>query len=1331
MKKIHFLLGVLLLSGYTYYANAQVSNDNEDEVYKIDTRTGQQDFVPGQVLVKFKDESPVNVSRVRGMFRSASISAVDAVLKEFDVKTMDKLLPNEKPKPVSSRRRAKAFNGQDVVENDLSQLYIVKMNSFRQDSTLQLVEKLQELDVVEFAEPNYKVYMLGQVPNPSMSAAPTQQVAPRRAYSTEAMGDVICAEPSKNPLYTQQWGITKLKVNELWNKTIINRKRPVIAILDTGVDITHPDLVDNIWTNQAEAEGEANYDNDGNGFKSDIHGWDFINNSSNIRDYNSHGTHVAGIAAAADNGIGIVGANPQALIMPITVMQSDGSGDVATVAKGVDYAVANGATIINMSLGTYANSIVLRIALAKAYQSAVLVASAGNDGIGIYPECGHETFRPMFPAAYSFVLGVQATTQSGNLASFSNFDCDGPTFSETGKDVWNTDDGGVNYEYAAPGFNVISSTPKGGYKNFSGTSMSAPLVSGAISSLKMIKSYDNQEILWGDLIYSTDFASAFNVSERPAMLDLVSISLDDTTEGGNGDGMPDAGETILLYPKIKTTWGYAKNIKMNISVGEYDDESLINILTNNVDFGLNLSSYAKATSKNPIKIKIADDVANSRHIRLLLTVTCDDSQKDISYEFPIVVNNIIKIGGVVSSDLVLTAEKEYLVSSNLAVAEGATLTIEPGTTLRFSPGKGIASSGNLIIKGTPEKTITMICQEGNWEFIKGKDSPKDTIEYCRLVNASPNGGGTYNGYPAFRNCIFENCRMEYAIMGYNTYYEKCNFIYNDFSQGFHWVYGIDENKYHLNKCNIINNPLSQDFLPNYYDIRNCNYFNNVCKSGFVLDANGGPGIIINPSPSYLGTSREDIANTFIWDIDYNRGYAQVDLSNILKVPVNDAHGVVWKVLVDGTDPQDEYEMMPSLGVGRHRFDVYFNRPMNKSKVPQISFGVREPFTQHVVSENGLWNSDGTVYTAFVTITGKTQSDGINRIHIYGAEDNEFFEVPYEKTRFNINIQSAGSMATGFAAEAKMGRVDLTWNNEENDFEDAMGFNIYRYQLDNDGNEVNQVRLNQEIVDIETAEYTDYDVTPGDTYYYMYKVLSTDLQEFDASNVVAATPLTSELGDANGSGEVDVNDVVTTVNYVVGEQPKPFIFEAADMNKDLSIDVLDVIGIVQKVLNPAAARAMAVAEETAVYTVEDGVLYIETPVTLGGLQIQASLMNNERMNSEQFAAAADMKGFEIASGWLTESDYRMLAYSFGSKVLEPGKHAILTIGDANLTSLRLSDPLGNRVNVVAGEATAVKDAMGSKVMNTKGVWNLNGQKVSGNDTNLRKGVYIINGEKVIK
>ena len=321
------------------------------------------------------------------------------------------------------------------------------------------------------------------------------------------------------------------------------------------------------------------------------------------------------------------------------------------------------------------------------------------------------------------------------------------------------------------------------------------------------------------------------------------------------------------------------------------------------------------------------------------------------------------------------------------------------------------------------------------------------------------------------------------------------------------------------------------------------------------------------------------------------------------------------------------------------------------------------------------------------------------------------------------------MATGFAAEAGMGRVNLTWDNSHNDFDDAMGFNIYRYVID-DAGKADTVCINKEIVDIETTEYTDYDVTPGETYYYMYKVLSTDLQEYDVSNVVAVTPLTSEMGDANGSGDVDVADVITTVNYAAGMKPKPFIFEAADMNTDLQIDILDVIGIIQKILNPETQSLSLMSEAIATYTVEDGILYVESPVALGGVQVQLNMLEKKDIN-----VTNDLDGFEHTSAWLTDNDYLFLAYNMNGKTLSAGKHALLTIGNADISDIRLSNTLGHNVNLEKGgsELTGVQ-AIGAKVFLQGGVFNMNGQKVTGKEADLKKlpnGVYIINGKKVVK
>lgn len=326
-------MGALLFA--TIPASAQVSNDNEDGVYKVNQQQSRYNqFVPGQVIVKFKDEKPLKVNCVKGRFVSSSSSSFDGVLKQFGVKSMDKLYPKAVHKASSLLRHAKAPDGSIISETNQDQVFQIKIASQRPDSTTMLVEALKKLDMVDYAEPNYIAYITSDKED-----ATNVEIAKTEDAKAPSASEVICPDPGSNPLYDLQYGLTYEGLPTLWTKPIINNKRPVIAIIDTGVDIDHPDLKDNIWTNQIEAEGEEGYDNDNNGYASDVHGWDFINNSPNIRDYNSHGTHCAGIAAACDNGKGVVGANPKALIMPVTVMQSDGTGDYATIARGIQYAV--------------------------------------------------------------------------------------------------------------------------------------------------------------------------------------------------------------------------------------------------------------------------------------------------------------------------------------------------------------------------------------------------------------------------------------------------------------------------------------------------------------------------------------------------------------------------------------------------------------------------------------------------------------------------------------------------------------------------------------------------------------------------------------------------------------------------------------------------------------------------------------------------------------------------------------------------------------------------------------------------------------------------------
>ena len=438
--------------------------NNEDEVVKIDFMN-RYNAVEGEVIVKFADNSSFRLDYDRNdNLRTTGMSSVDKAFEKFNVTSIKQLCPSDEKK--RTFRTSKSYNGADVVERDLSRLCLVKIEpdaSRAQDAdyniqalTQELIDTFNAMEDVEFAEPNFIMYALGvettdngRHTTPSTSSGTivsvTEPVEVTIPDETRDPGYEYFAYKTyrKEPYFSKQWGITATKINELWQAyeddydEKPNTDRPVIAILDTGVDIEHPDLKANIWTNPNEIGN--NYDDDKNGFKDDIHGWDFVNKTGDVRDYNSHGTHCAGIAAAVGtNGKGIVGANPNAYIMPVTVMQSNGTGSISTLVEGINYAKNNGADIISMSIGTYAYSIALEQALAQAYQSSVLVAAAGNDELNIDETalCANPYIvdMPCYPAAFTFVLGVQATNSGGTLAKFSNYDCDGPSYSGYGEE---------------------------------------------------------------------------------------------------------------------------------------------------------------------------------------------------------------------------------------------------------------------------------------------------------------------------------------------------------------------------------------------------------------------------------------------------------------------------------------------------------------------------------------------------------------------------------------------------------------------------------------------------------------------------------------------------------------------------------------------------------------------------------------------------------------------------------------------------------------------------------------------------------------------------------
>lgn len=261
-----------------------------------------------------------------------------------------------------------------------------------------------------------------------------------------------------DPRAAEQWpldGDTPMGLASAWRQT--TGSDLTVAIVDSGIDLGHPDLAPNLWTNPGEVPGNG-VDDDGNGYVDDVHGFDFVEHDGTPQDGNGHGTHVSGIVGArGGNGIGVAGVSWRVKLMAVRVLDGAARGTTTDVALGIRYAVDNGARIVNLSLAGPSSTPDLEDAVRYAQARGVLiVVAAGNEGADL-------AAAPTYPAAYGEdnVLGVAATRRDGALSSVSDY--------------------GPGADLAAPGEEILSTALGGGYEWRTGTSMAAPEVTGALA----------------------------------------------------------------------------------------------------------------------------------------------------------------------------------------------------------------------------------------------------------------------------------------------------------------------------------------------------------------------------------------------------------------------------------------------------------------------------------------------------------------------------------------------------------------------------------------------------------------------------------------------------------------------------------------------------------------------------------------------------------------------------------------------------------------------------------------------------------------------------------
>ncbi|MCX6853901.1 MAG: S8 family serine peptidase, partial [Verrucomicrobia bacterium] len=322
----------------------------------------------------------------------------------------------------------------------------------------------------------------------------------------------------------------------------------IVAVLDSGIDLTHSDLKDNLWVNLGETPSNG-IDDDRNGYIDDVNGWNFYSRSKSVNDSNGHGTHCAGIiGAAGNNALGVSGISPLVRIMPLVVMDSSGFIATSDEIAALNYAVANHVLVTSNSYGGSLYSAMEKSAIDAAQAAGVLfVCAAGNS----YPGVNIDK-TTTYPASYpnSNIISVAASTSSDGRPASSNY-------------------GLVNVDLAAPGIGILSTLPGSQYGYDSGTSMACPLVAGACVLVKAA----HPELGWLDiknaLLGSVDPVPAFkglvktggrlNVARavRIGALPSIEVTSSQIKEGkllgakGNGDGVVNAGEDATVAVTIR------------------------------------------------------------------------------------------------------------------------------------------------------------------------------------------------------------------------------------------------------------------------------------------------------------------------------------------------------------------------------------------------------------------------------------------------------------------------------------------------------------------------------------------------------------------------------------------------------------------------------------------------------------------------------------------------------------------------------------------------------------------------------------------------------------
>lgn len=887
-------------------------------------------------------------------------------------------------------------------------------------------------------------------------------------------------------------------------------------------------------------------------------------------DDNGHGTHVAGIIGAANNGIGVTGIAYNCKIMPVKAGNSSGYFNNSDIASAITYAYMNGADVINMSFGATTVTMAVQEALEQAYTTSLLVAAAGNDGAQNEPVLPGFPVETIYPASYSFVDGVMSVNASNTMSSFTNFD---PLAENK-----------IEYECLAPGELINSTFPNNKYASLSGTSMATPVVSGIGALLRsavmdkneyptkfLMSQINNTSVaspsgfFWNGKAMVVDALKTLTDAPKPrvSLFDWYTFDGTNISSNNNGNDNIDAGKTIHIGVELMNRGGMAKDVTATIDVNRNGTSDIVdpyvNITTPSVnlsnigtysirDAGKIMESDTIVDVENPFVFEVAKNVPNNYLCDINIHISwkngLDDSDTNV-YTKDDVISVTFHQGEVIpariENDTTLTADKLWIVNDTVTVEEGVTLSVEPGTTIQFyeqnqgkyqyaSPKILLKYNSSLICEGTKEKNINFTLAEGYEKFAQIVDFKyfvkNISLKYVNTTNFTFNRD--QNILPEIN---ISYCSFEYSNSITNVF---LSIIDGQTTEMYNFVLAankIENSSLAAGNPNFLvfitckaNEIINSNFALNGTPITNYSLFSffarTLSNNLFILQCSGM--YEINTS-NFEGNT---VSNNCLINNCASNTLAGFPKFECTKASNNTFYGYP-EPFIDRTFGDTKNEMTGTTDISNtwpfvsgYQFtndkgeetNKFSNENMNLKLSFNRTMDINEPLSIKFgsVEPYGDYIIEGNWVDEY-TRQGKRQiptaiENRTQHLNVSGGRAKDDHFLTNHDNGFRITFDIDTTSALAMNMFANPTKDGIKLEMKQNDYDTVMGYNIYRSET-KDGE---YTRINTSVVRPEEgsqdATYLDNTVEPGKTYYYSYTAVMTDFSESHASGRTTCTAL---------------------------------------------------------------------------------------------------------------------------------------------------------------------------------------------------------------------------------